>query len=353
MLQFAHIIFIYALAAIPVFLLLYWLAMRSRGRNIRKFAEVPLFNKLSPDSSVSKKNLKFILALFSLLLIICAIIDPEIGSHEETVERRGSDIVIALDVSNSMNARDIAPSRLERAKEAIEKMIVELRGDRIGIVVFAGQPFIQLPITTDYSAAKMLLEPINTSMLPIQGTAIGSAIDMSANMLLNQPNNALGRNKAIILITDGENWEDDALRAAKDAAGEGIIIHTIGMGSTEGAPIPIINNGQESGYMKDKDGNTVITKLNIDLLSQIANATGGTCVRASTSNTGLELILDQIRKMGKKLIASKVYRDYDEQFEFFIIPAFLILLLDIFISERKTRWYHRLNLFGEKGVSNE
>ncbi len=348
MLQFAHIQFVYALAAIPVLMLIYWLALRSRSKSIRMFAEVPLFRKLTPGSSLSKKNLKFILALFGLLFIIGAVIDPEIGSHEETVERRGSDIIIALDVSNSMNARDIAPSRLERSKQAIEKMIGELHGDRIGIVVFAGQPFIQLPITTDYSAAKMLLEPINTGMLPVQGTAIGSAIDMSVKMLTDQPDNAQGRNKTIILITDGENWEDDALRAAKDAAGQGIVIHTIGMGSPEGAPIPVLANGQDAGYMKDKDGNTIITKLNIDLLTQIADATGGICLRASNSDTGLERILDRIRKMGKKLISSKVYRDYDEQFELFIIPALLILILDIFISERKTKWYQRLNLFGKQ-----
>ncbi len=348
MLQFAHIKYVYALAVIPLFIGIYWLALRSRKRSIRMFAELPLFHVLAPESSLSKKNLKFILAVFALFLMIGAIIDPEIGSHEETVERRGSDIVIALDVSNSMNARDIEPSRLERAKEAIEKMIGELHGDRIGIVVFAGQPYIQLPITTDYSAAKMLLDPINTNMIPMQGTAIGAAIDMSANMLNDQPDNAQGRNKAIVLITDGENWEDDALRAAKDAAGQGITIHTIGMGSPEGAPIPVMVDGQASGYMKDKDGNTIVTKLNIDLLRQIADAAGGICVRATSSDAGLETILDQIRKMGKKLISSKVYRDYDEQFEFFIIPAFLILLLDVFVTERKTKWYHQLNLFGEK-----
>jgi Ca-activated chloride channel family protein len=350
MLQYAHIIFVYALAAIPVLILVYWLGMRSRNKAIKRFSEVILFKQLSAESSVSKKNLKFILELLAMLLIIGAMIDPEIGSHEETVERRGSDIIIALDVSNSMNAQDILPSRLEHSKQAIEKLIGELQGDRVGIVVFAGQPFVQLPITTDYAAAKMLLQPINTAMIPVQGTAIGSALDMCTKMFVDQGANAVGRNKAIILITDGENFEDDALRASKDAAGQGVIIHTIAMGSAEGAPIPTYINGVQSGYLKDKEGTTVVTKLNIDLLKQIADATGGTCVRATSSDAGLENILGQIRKMGKKLISSKVYRDYDEQFEFFIIPALLLLLLDLFITERKTKWYQRLNLFGNSNA---
>jgi len=346
MLQFAHIIFVYALGAIPVMILIYWLYIRNRNKAIKNFAELPLFRQIASESSVSKKHLKFALVSAAMLLLIGAMIDPEIGSHEETVERKGSDIVIALDVSNSMNAQDITPSRLESAKQAVEKLIGQLDGDRIGLVVFAGQPYTQLPITTDYAAAKMFLEEINTGIVPVQGTAIGSAIDMSTNLLTGQTSSSIGRNKAIILITDGENFEDDALRAAKDAAGQGIIIHTIAMGSEAGAPIPIYNNGQQAGFMKDKDGNTVITKLNIDLLQQIAVATGGTCVRATSSDAGLDNILTQIRKMGKKLISSKVYRDFDEQFEFFIVPALLLLLIDLFITEKKTKWYHNLNLFG-------
>jgi Ca-activated chloride channel family protein len=346
MLNYAHKIFVWAFSAIPLLILIYWLAMRSRNKAIKRFAELPLFQKLAPDSSVSKKNLKFILGLIAILFLIVAMIDPELGQHEETVERKGSDIVIALDVSNSMNAQDILPSRLEKAKQAVEKLINELEGDRVGLVVFAGQPYVQLPITTDYAAAKMFLENINTGMVPVQGTAIGSAIDMSVNLLIGQTSSAIGRNKAVVLITDGENFEDDALRASKDAAGQGIIIHTIAMGSAEGAPIPTYANGQQTGFMKDKDGSTVVTKLNVELLQEIATNTNGTCIRATSSDAGLDNILSQIRKMGKKLISAKVYKDYDEQFLLFIIPAFLLLILDIFITEKKTKWYQRLNLFG-------
>ncbi|MGP8215808.1 MAG: vWA domain-containing protein [Bacteroidia bacterium] len=345
MLQLAHKMFFYALAIVPIAILIYWLAMYKRKKAIKNFAETPLYKRLAPDSSLPKKNLKFILSLLAIFLIVVAMIDPEIGSHLENVERKGSDIVICLDVSNSMNAQDISPSRLERAKEDIEKMIGELQGDRIGLVVFAGEPFVQLPITTDYGAAKMFLQTINTNMVPVQGTAIGAAIDMSAGLFL-QENNSEARSKSIILITDGENFEDDALAAAKEAADHGIIIHTIAMGSADGAPIPIYTNGQQSGFMKDKDGTTVVTKLDLNLMQQIAAAGGGSCVRASTSDAGLETILGQIRRMGKKIVEEKVYRDYDEQYELFIIPALLILLIDIFISERRTKWYQKLNLFG-------
>ncbi|HTA84383.1 MAG TPA: VWA domain-containing protein [Bacteroidia bacterium] len=345
MLQMAHKIFYYALAVIPVTILVYWLAMRMRKKAIKNFAEISLYSRLAPESSVSKKNLKFILSLIAITLLVWAMIDPEIGMHPEKVERKGSDIVICLDVSNSMNAQDIMPSRLERAKEAIEKLITELHGDRIGLVVFAGEPFVQLPLTTDAGAAKMFLGTINTSMIPVQGTSIGSAIDTSVGLFTQQANSN-GRSKSIILITDGENFEDDALSAAKSAAEKGIVIHTIAMGSAEGAPIPTYSNGQQSGFMKDKDGNTVVTKLDLNLMQQIAVAGNGSCVRASTSDAGLETILDQIRRMGTKSSEETIFRDHDEQFELFIIPALLILLIDIFITEKKTKWYQRLNLFG-------
>lgn len=351
MLQLAHKVFFYALAIVPVAVLVYWLAMNMRGKAIKSFAEAPLFRRLAAESSVSKKNLKFILLLLSLCLLIFAMVDPEIGSHEENVQNKGSDIVIALDVSNSMNAQDIAPSRLESAKEAIQQLMYQLHGDRIGIVVFAGQAFVQLPLTSDYGAARMFLDNINTNMIPVQGTAIGAAINMSADLFAQEDKNSAGRNKAIILVTDGENFEDDAATAAKNAAAQGITIHTIGMGSPDGAPIPVYTGGQQSGFMKDDSSHTVVTKLNITLLQQIAAAGNGTCIRASSADAGFGPLLDQIRKNSKAVVAQKVYRDYDEQFEWFIIPALLILLADIFITERKTRWYQRLNLFGNGNES--
>jgi Ca-activated chloride channel family protein len=347
MISFAHILFFYALAVIPGLIIVYIISVRIRRKNIQLFAEKPLFLKLNPEGSLAKKNTKFILALIALTFIIFAIIDPRTGGHLENVEQNGTDIVIALDVSNSMNAQDIAPSRLERSKQAIEMLIGKMKGDRIGMVVFAGQPFIQLPLTTDYSAAKMFLQTINTNMVPVQGTAIGAAIDMSESLFAEQEGNASSkRGKSIILITDGENFEDSALMYAANAAANGIVINTVGMGSPDGAPIPIMSGGQVNGFKKDKDGKTVITKLDINLLEQIAQETGGICVRATTSDGGLDKVYEQIQKLNKSLVKVKKYRDYDEQFEIFVALALILLIIDVFVSEKKTKWYQNLNLFG-------
>jgi Ca-activated chloride channel family protein len=354
MLRLAHIEFIYVYAVIPVLILIYLFFLKQRKKSIRSFAEVSLFKKLTEDSALSKKNLKFILQMLALCFVILALVDPETGSHLETVETKGSDIVIALDVSNSMNAQDLMPSRLEKAKQAVEKLISQLHGDRLGIVVFAGQPFIQLPLTSDYQAAKMFLQTVSTNMIPVQGTSIGSAIEMSADLFNDQNNSSSGRNKAIVLITDGENFQDDALQAAKTAnANNGIVFYTIGMGSPEGAPIPVYSNGQLTGYKKDKDGNTVTTKLDLNLLQQIAGETGGICIRASNNDAGMDKLSEVLNKKGGKAVTEKKYRDFSEQFEFFIVPALLLLIIDLFVTEKKTKWYQRLNLFGKnKPITN-
>jgi Ca-activated chloride channel homolog len=349
MLEFAHKDFFYTLAVLPLLIMVYLLALYLRKKAIGKFGESALFTKLSNESSLAKKNLKFILALVALGFILIALIDPETGAHLENVTNSGSDIVLALDVSNSMNAQDVTPSRLERAKQAIEQLIDKLQGDRIGIVIFAGQPLVQLPITTDYSAAKMFLDEINSSLIPVQGTAIGSAITRSALLLLDEGDSTFSkRSKSIILITDGENFEDDAVAAAKEAASKGIIIHTIGIGSPEGVPIPIYANGKLSGYKKDKDGTTVITKLNLNLLESIAQNAGGICVQGGSADMGLDKVVDQINKMKKSKITIKRYSDYNEHFLPFAFIALALLIIDIFVTENKTKWYQKLNLFGKR-----
>jgi Ca-activated chloride channel family protein len=348
MLDFAHKGFFYALAALPVLVAIYFASLYLRKKAIKRFAEISLFKKLTAESSLSKKNLKFILALIALAFIIIALIDPETGSHLENINTSGSDIVITLDVSNSMNAQDVQPSRLECAKQAIEQLINKLQGDRIGIVIFAGQSLVQLPVTTDYNSAKLFLGEIKSDLIPIQGTAIGEALTRSANLLLDEGDSTFSkRSKSIILITDGENFEDDAVAAAREAASRGIVIHTIGIGSPDGVPIPLSGNGKTSGYKKDKDGNTVITKLNMNLLTQIAESAGGVCVQATTSDVGLEKVVDQINKMKKTKASIKRYRDYDEHFLFFAFIALMLLLIDTFVTEKKTKWYHQLNLFGK------
>ncbi len=348
MIEFAHKQFFYALAVLPMLVAVYLLSLYLRKKAIDRFGETSLFKRLTKESSLSKKNLKFILALISLTFVIFAMIDPETGAHMENVNTSGSDIVITLDVSNSMNAQDIQPSRLERSKEAIQQLINKLHGDRIGIVIFAGQSVVQLPITTDYNSAKLFLSEIRSDLIPTQGTAIGGALVRSVNLLMDESDsNFSKRSKSIILITDGENFEDDAVEAAKEAANKGIVIHTVGIGSPEGVPIPVSSNGKDNSFKKDKDGSTVITKLNINLLQQIAMNAGGICVRATSSDVGLDRIAEQIAKMKKEKITIKRYRDYNEHFIPFIFIAFILLTIDIFVTEKKTKWYRQLNLFGK------
>jgi Ca-activated chloride channel family protein len=250
-----------------------------------------------------------------------------------------------------MNAQDIQPSRLERAKEAIQQLIDKLQGDRIGIVIFAGQSLVQLPITTDYNAAKMFLGQIQSDIIPVQGTAIGEALTRSANLLLDEGDSTFSkRSKSIILISDGENFEDDAVAAAKEAGSRGIVIHTIGIGSPDGVPIPIEANGKITGYKKDKDGNTVITKLNMNLMESIAMNAGGISVLATSSDVGLDKVVDQINKLKKSKVSLKRYSDYNEHFLIFAFISLILLIIDIFVTEKRTKWYQQLNLFGK---SNE
>ena len=288
------------------------------------------------------------LLLLALLLafssLVFALARPQLGSKLEEVKRQGVDVVIALDVSNSMNAEDIRPNRLEKSKRAIYKLIDQLQGDRIGLIIFAGQAYVQLPITTDYGAAKLFLSTINTNMVPTQGTAIGTAIEKSVASI----GDSARHNSAIIIITDGENHEDNAVEAARDAAAKGIFVHTIGMGSPDGAPIPVRRGNTVSGYLQDKAGTTVITRLNELALQEIADAGKGKFVRATNSDDGIQLIMKEIDAMEKKEFAAKLFTDYEDQFQYFLGLALLFLLLDFLISERRSEFIAGLNLFGEK-----
>jgi len=348
MLDFAHKSFFYALIALPLLVGIYIASLYMRKKAIKRFGETGLFKRLSGESSLSKKNLKFILVLIAFAFILIALIDPETGSHLENINTKGSDIVITLDVSNSMNAQDIQPSRLERAKQAIQQLIDKLQGDRIGIVIFAGESLVQLPVTTDYSAAKMFLSQIQSNLMPVQGTAIGEALTRSANLLLDEGDSTFSkRSKSIILISDGENFEDDAVASAKEIGNNGIRIYTIGIGSPDGVPIPVESNGKTTGYKKDKDGTTIITKLNMNLLESVAQNAGGICVQASSSDIGLDKVTEQINKLKKSNVSLKRYSDYNEHFLIFAFIALILIIIDIFVTEKKTKWYQHLNLFGK------
>ncbi len=349
MFRLEHIHYLYALLVLPVLIILFAASLKWRKKAIRLLGDSAVVNLLMPDVSTAKMKFKFIILLIALFLIISGLINPQMGSKLQETKRNGADVIIALDVSNSMKAEDLSPNRLGRAKQAIAKLLDKLEGDRIGIIIFAGEPYVQLPITTDYAAAKLFLETIDTDIIPTQGTAIGSAIRLSIESFGHD----VGKNKSIIVITDGENFEDDAVKATQEAVEKGITVNTIGLGSASGSPIPIYKNGTQTGFKKDKDGSTVVTKLNEEMLQQIAAAGNGAYIHASNSEIGLNLILEEINKLEKKTFASKMYSDYDDKFYFFLFPALLLLIIELFINERRSKWLAKFNLFGESTANGE
>lgn len=301
-----------------------------------------MVEKLIPYSSRRKRIAKVVLFLTAFSSLILAICNLQTGSKLTEVKREGADIIVCLDVSNSMLAQDLSPNRLTRAKYALEKMIDMLEGDRMGLVIFAGEAYVQLPITTDYGAAKMFLNSIGPGMVPVQGTKIADAIKKASESFSSDD----GKNRAIILITDGENHESAAIDAAEEANKKGIMINTIGIGSERGVPIPLIENGVVKGYRKDKEGQTIVTKLNSDLLKTIASKGNGVYVQASQADLGLGAILDKISELDKAQLENKMYTDYEDQFQWFLGLSLILFFIEFLISERVSEWFKKINLFG-------
>lgn len=323
------------LMTVFLFLFLHW-----RKKALARYGDWNVISVLMPEYSSAKGILKFTGAMIALALLIIALAGPQTGSKLEKIQRKGIDMIIALDVSNSMLAMDIKPNRLERAKQSISLLIDKLEGDRIGIIVFAGKAYTQLPITTDYAAAKMFISTINTGIVPTQGTAIGEAIDLAANSFGESKHN-----KAIVIITDGEDHQGGVLEQAETIAKKGIAIYTIGMGLPEGAPIPLMSGDIQTGYKKDAEGNTIMSKLDETLLQRIASLGNGMYVRANNSETGLNKILDELNKIQKSEIEARQFSDYEDRFQYFVALALFILVLDLFVFERKTQWLKNVKPF--------
>jgi len=340
--RFAHPEYFYFLLVIPVFTVFFILSRINRHRSLRLFGDHVLIEQLMPSVSTARPIIKFILWMLALGFIITSLAQPQFGSKLLTSKRKGVELIIALDVSNSMMAEDIKPNRLERAKRAIAKLTERLRDDKLGLIVFAGQAYVQLPITTDYVSAKLFLDAINTSIVPVQGTAIGAAINMATKSF--SPN--FVGSKAIIVITDGENHEDDAVGAAKEALDKKIIVHTIGMGLPQGAPIPMGTGS--SDFLKDNEGKVVVTKLDETMLNQIAAAGGGTYIRANNAEVGLNNLFNEIEKMQKTEMDSRQYSEYNDQFPLFLLLALAMILLDFMILDRKNKWLRNFRLFGNQ-----
>jgi tetratricopeptide (TPR) repeat protein len=344
MFKFEHNEYFYAFALIPVMLILAALYFVSRRRRLKRLGDAELIDQLIPYASRRKRVIKVILFLLGFSSLILALCNLQTGSKLTEVKREGADIVVCLDVSNSMLAQDLSPNRLTRAKYALEKMINSLEGDRLGLIIFAGEAYVQLPITTDYNAAKMFLESIGPGMVPVQGTNIEAAIKKASESFSNDE----GKNRAVILITDGENHDSQAIQAAEDIGKKGIMISTIGIGSENGVPIPLIENGVVKGYRKDKEGQTVVTKLNSDLLKTIASKGQGVYVQASQADLGLDAVMDKIEELDKAQLESKMYTDYEDQFQWFIALALIFFFIEFMLTERISVWFKRLNWFEMK-----
>lgn len=342
MFKFEHTIYFYVFIAIPLMVMVVLAFFVSRKRKLARIGDANLISHLTPYASQRKRVIKTVLFLLAFSSLILALCNLQTGSKLTEVKREGADIIVCLDVSNSMLAQDLTPDRLTRAKYALERMIDLLEGDRLGLVIFAGEAYVQLPITTDYAAAKMFLNSIGPGMVPVQGTKIADAINKASESFSNDE----GKNRAIILITDGENHESEAIDAAEDAAKKGIMINTIGIGSQNGVPIPLVENNAVKGYRKDKEGQTVITRLNSDLLKTIASKADGVYVQASQADLGLEAVLDKIDELDKTQLESKMYTDYEDQFQWFIGLTLLLLFVEFLLSERVSEWFRKINLYG-------
>lgn len=314
-----------------------------KKKKIKDFGSGSFLSKLAPEASASKPVLKAIIALFTLFILILGLVNPKIGTRLETVKRQGIDIVFALDVSKSMLAEDIAPNRLEKTKQLASQIINNLQSDRIGIVGYAGSAFPMLPITTDYNMAKMYLQDMNTDMVSSMGTALSEAIEVGSEYF-DDPNTG----KLIILISDGEDHNEGIENAIAIAKEKGIKIITIGVGTEQGGNIPLKENGRIVGYKKDTDGTTVVTKMNKATLEQVAKATGGQFMYGNNTAEVVNLVNKTLQNIEKTDFESQQITDFQSQFQWFIGLAFLLLIADLFILERKTSWMNKWNLFNEK-----
>jgi Ca-activated chloride channel family protein len=343
MFRFANPEYLYALIIIPIFIGLHLFLSIQKKRRLALLGNADLVRQLMPMVSEKRSQAKFYLLLFALLVSILLIARPQFGSKLENVKRKGVEVMVVLDVSNSMLAQDVEPSRLEKAKMIVSKLIDDMSQDKVGLIVFAGDAYTQIPITSDYISAKMFMPSIKPSLIPMQGTAIGTAIDMAIHSF--GPSNKAKVGRSIIIITDGENHEDDAVEAAKEAAKQGINISVIGMGGPQGAPIPI--EGTMS-FKKDKDGTIVMSKLDEAMCQELAKIGKGVYVRADNSNNAQKTIQKQIDSMAKADVETKMYSEYTEQFQFLAGFVLILLVVELFLLERKNKWLNKIKLFESK-----
>ena len=338
MFRFEHPEYLYLLLILPALLALFLYFMYRKKKALKIFGNMRIIKQLMPGVSLKKQYFKFWLLLACVGLFIVIIAGPQFGSKLETVKREGIEVMVCLDVSNSMLSTDIKPTRLDKSKQILSKLVDNLHNDKIGLIVFAGDAYIQLPITSDYVSAKMFLASINPSMVPTQGTAIGSAISLAVRSF--SPNEAT--EKTIILITDGEDHEDNAIGAVEEAVKKGITVNVLGVGSAVGAPIPIPG---KNDYFKDREGNMVITRLNEQMCQEIAAAGNGLYAQTDNTNSALKELQKELDKKTKSEVESKVYSSYDEKYQILAWILLVILVLELFIFDRKNKIFSKIKLF--------
>lgn len=342
MFRFAHTELLIILIVIPLLIVFYRIMLIRKKRDISKFGNFKLLSPLMEMMSIRRESWKFVLSIIGVALVIIAAAGPQFGSKLQKVEKKGVEVMILLDVSNSMMAQDIKPNRLEKAKMSISRVIEGLKDDKLGIIVFAGDAYVQLPITTDYSSAKLFLSTINPEMIPVQGTSIGAAINLATKSFSSD--NEIS--KAIIVITDGEDHESGVLESVKLAREKGIVVHSIGMGLEGGAPVP--EPGKKGDYMKDAQGNVVVSKLDENMLKSISKEGEGLYVRASNERTGINALFSEINRMNKSLIEERVYTDYDEKYQYFLILGLIFIFIEMIILGRKNKKLMSINIFNNK-----
>lgn len=340
MIKFAHPEYLYLLTALPLLVLGYWLLTRARRKALANFGELSILGRLTESASASKRLVKFLVLLLAGVFLIVGLANPRIGTRLQEVKQEGVDICIALDVSLSMKSEDIKPNRLEKAKLEIGSLIDRLAGDRLGLVVFGGEAYTQFPLTTDYSAARVFLDVIDVDVVPVPGTSISSAIQRSTDSFdFEDPTT-----KVLVIITDGEETDGDGLSDAQEAGKKGVRIYTIGMGSPTGAPIPVYNaGGQHVDFKRDASGSVVVSKLDEPALERIADAGHGEYYRATNTQDELNEIYKSINALQKREFGVKQFTDFEDRFQPFLAVGIVLLLVELFLSEKRIRWIARWN----------
>ena len=336
--------YFYFFIAVATLLLVYSLNWLWKRKKQRDFADAALLDRLSPEKSVFKPALKMVFVLLGMSFLVLALVNPKMGTQLKTVKRQGVDIVFALDVSKSMLAEDIAPNRLEKSKQIISRIIDKLGSDRVGIIIYAGNAYPLLPITTDHGAAKMFLQNAGPDMVSSQGTAINEALELSKTFFDDDTQT----NRFLFIISDGEDHEENSDKIAKEIVDIGIRTFTIGVGSNKGGPIPIKSNGKFVGYKKDNKDEVVITKLNVNTLKDIAEGGEGKYIYGNKTSKTIEYVEELLLKADKKEFESKQFSDYKDQFQWFVGIGLMLLVLDVFLLNKKTKWVQKLNLFNER-----